>query len=222
MQYQVSRNGQMYGPYTIEDLQRYVASGHILYTDMAKSEDMAEWLPVSRILGAPSAYAASAPYAYAPPAGVPYPDPPDLHWGLVLLFAILTCGLFALAWDFVQVLWIKKVQPDTKAMMYFLIYAVLWLLNLGSSAGNIKVGMHGGAPHTSPTAGLISLAALVFLIVYRFSMRNSLERHFNGPEPLGLRLGGVMTFFFGGLYFQYHFNRINEMKETLRYRNQAR
>jgi hypothetical protein len=128
----------------------------------------------------------------------------------------------AVAWDFVEVLWVRKVQPDTKAMTYFVIYAVLWLLNLGNSAGNISVGMHGGSPHASPLAGLISLAAVVLLIVFRFSMRNSLERHFNGPEPLGLRLGGVMTSFFGGLYFQYHFNRINEMKEALRYRSQVR
>jgi len=51
MTYQVSRNGQMYGPYTLEDLQRYVASGNILLTDMAKSEDMPDWLPVAQILG---------------------------------------------------------------------------------------------------------------------------------------------------------------------------
>ena len=30
MQYHVSRNGQTYGPYTLEDLQRYVASGNVL------------------------------------------------------------------------------------------------------------------------------------------------------------------------------------------------
>jgi len=29
----------MYGPYTLEDLQRYVASGNILPTDRAKRED---------------------------------------------------------------------------------------------------------------------------------------------------------------------------------------
>ena len=51
MTYQVSRNGQMYGPYTLEDLQRYVASGNILPTDMAKSEEMPDWLPVAQILG---------------------------------------------------------------------------------------------------------------------------------------------------------------------------
>jgi len=226
MQYQVSRNGQMYGPYTLEDLQRYVASGHVLYTDMAKSEDMPEWLPVSQILGVSPAYAVPPPNAYPPsagsPTGIPYPDPPNLHWGLVLLFSILTCGLFAVAWDFVQVLWVKKVQPDAKAMTYFIAFAILWLLNLGKSAGSIGIAMHGGARHASPLAGLISLASFVFLIVFRFSMRNSLERHFNGPEPLGLRLGGIMTFFFGGLYFQYHFNRLNEMKEALRYRSAVR
>jgi hypothetical protein len=48
-------------------------------------------------------------------------------------------------------------------------------------------------------------------------MRESIERHFNGPEPVGLRLSGVMTFFFGGLYFQYHFTRINAMKNAMRY-----
>lgn len=222
MQYQVSRNGQLYGPYTLEDLQRYVASGHILYSDLAKSEEMPDWLPVSQILGAPPAYAAPASYVASAPTGVPYPAPPDLHWGLVLLFSILTCGLFSVAWDLVQVLWMKKVQPDTKAMMYFIIFAILWLSNLGSSAGRIGIAMHGRVAHPSPLAGLISLATLVFLIVFRFSMRNSLEQHFNGPEQFGLRLGGIMTFFFGGLYFQYHFNRINEIKETLRYRNAIR
>lgn len=222
MQYQVSRNGQMYGPYTLEDLQRYVASGHIVLTDLTKGEDMAEWVPVSQVLGTTPAYTAPTPSVYPPPTGGPYPDPPNLHWGLVLLFSILTCGLFAVAWDFVEVLWVKKVQPNTKAMMYFLIFVVLWLCNLGSSAGRIGNALHGIPPHTSPLAGLISLAGFVFLIVFRFSMRNSLEQHFNGPESFGLRLGGVMTFFFGGLYFQYHFNRINEIKQTLHYRNTMR
>ena len=61
MPYQISRGGQMYGPYTLEDLQRYVASGNVLPTDMAKSEEMADWAPVSQILGGTAA-AAVAPY----------------------------------------------------------------------------------------------------------------------------------------------------------------
>ena len=138
MQYQVSRNGQLYGPYTLEDLQRYVASGHILYTDLAKSEDMPEWLPVSQILGAsrrpmPRLLATSL----RRPQGFPIPPRPIFIGVSFFSSAILTCGLFSVAWDFVQVLWMKKVQPDTKAMMYFIIFAILWLSNLGSSAGRI-------------------------------------------------------------------------------------
>ena len=52
-------------------------------------------------------------------------------------------------------------------------------------------------------------------------MRRSMEEHFNGPEPMGLSLSGVMTFFFGGIYFTYHLNRINELKRAARYRGAA-
>ena len=221
MIYQVSRNGQMYGPYTVEDLQRYVAAGNILVTDLAKGEDMADWVPVAQILGTAS-QVAPAQAIYVAPSGVPYPDPPNLHWGLVLLFTIFTCGLFGLIWDFVQVLWMKRVEPQSKAFMYFIVLIVLWLLNLGSSAGRTAAMMHGVMPRTSLLALFLSLSVLVLLIVYRFVMRDSLEQHFNGPEPIGLRLGPVMTFFFGGLYFQYHLNRINEIKNALRYGNMPR
>ena len=49
-------------------------------------------------------------------------------------------------------------------------------------------------------------------------MRNTLERHFNTTDPVGLRLSGVMTFFFGGIYFQYHLNRIHDIKRAMSYR----
>jgi hypothetical protein len=63
------------------------------------------------------------------------------------------------------------------------------------------------------TVGLIALA---LAIVARFVFRDELLRHFNGPEPLGLRLNAFWTLLFGGLYFQFHFNRINERKRMLR------
>jgi hypothetical protein len=40
MLYHVTRGGQTYGPYTLEDLKKYVASGNVLPTDLAKSDDM--------------------------------------------------------------------------------------------------------------------------------------------------------------------------------------
>ncbi len=109
MHYQVSRNGQTYGPYTFEDLQRYVASGNVLPSDLAKSEEMAEWLPVSQLLSSQTSAAtptfaspgfANPDPAYSPMASQaglaasPYSDAPNLHWGLVLLFGLLTCSIF--------------------------------------------------------------------------------------------------------------------------------
>jgi hypothetical protein len=233
MPYHITRSGQTYGPYTLEDLQRYVASGNVLLTDLAKSDEMTDWLPVAQILnpaaGANPVPGAPLPPSYVPPATPygqpasyavsPYPDPPNLHWALVLLLAIFSCGLFAVIWDFVQVLWMKRIQPQTKAFPYFIAYAVLSLLNGGLSVRASAIAMHSGHRHTSASSILISIAVFVLVIVYRFSMRDSLELHFNTAEPLGLRLGPIMTFFFGGIYFQYHFNRLNAMKQAIRYRS---
>lgn len=234
MSYQVSRDGQLYGPYTLEDLQRYVATGNVLPSDLAKSDDMPEWLTVAQLLArsgaaipaAPtSAYPANAPF---PVHAIPYPDPPNLHWGLVLLFGIVTLGLFTVVYDLIQTLWVKKVYPASKSLTYYVIFIVLELLNLGGSFGRMSVLLHRQVqPYSaSPNpmvflSSIISIAVVVMLLVYRFTMRNDLERHFNGAEPVGLRLSGVMTFFFGGLYFQYHLNRINEIKRAMRYRGAA-
>lgn len=226
MPYQISRGGQFYGPYTLEDLQRYVASGNVLPTDLAKSEEMADWAPVSQVLHtAGAAPTGSAPQAYVPPASPyaqpagygsvsPYPDPPNLHWALVLLIGLCTCGVFFIVWDLIQVLWVKRVEPQTRAFPYFIAYVILSFLNAGASWGPSTAIMAGGHPHGSPLSTLTGIAALVLVILFRFAMKDSLERHFNGPDPIGLRLGPVMTFFFGGLYFQYHFNRINQMKQA--------
>lgn len=233
MPYLVARAGQTYGPYTLEDLQRYVASGNVLLTDLAKSDEMADWLPVAQILNPATAVNNLAgvpvpPPAYAPPAAPygqpayavsPYPDPPNLHWALVLVLAIFSCGLFAVIWDFVQVLWMKRVEPQTRAFPYFITYALLSFINGGLSMRASAIAMHEGHRHASPLSILMSIAVFVLVILYRFSMRDSLERHFNSAEPLGLQLGPIMTFFFGGLYFQYHFNRLNAIKQAMRYRS---
>lgn len=226
MPYHVTREGQTYGPYSLEDLQRYVASGNVLLTDLAKDDDATEWVPVAQILGvsaAPVAPSTAPGYVPAPvnpylgPAASTFPDPPNLHWALVLVIAICTCGVFAVIWDFVQVLWVRRIEPGTKAFTYFLIYVVLSFINGGLSAGASAAVMAGHTAHRNPISFVIAIGVFVLVILYRFSMKNSIEQFYNTVEPIGLRLGPVMTFFFGGLYFQYHFNRINQIKQAARY-----
>lgn len=208
MNYTIKRGDQQYGPYSLAELQRYVASGNVLLTDLCRSEGMPDWVPVSQVIGTiPVPAAAPAPASVAP--GVVYPDPPSLHWGLVLLFAFLTCGIFTWVWMFVQASWMKKVQPASKAMMYYGIaiglYAVGIVLSVSSSVTT------NGQPN--PLGGLLNLAAAVVFIVGAFSLKSSIEDHYNNAERIGLQLSGVMTFFFSTLYFQYHFTQIIEMKK---------
>jgi hypothetical protein len=221
MPYTVSRNGQTYGPYTLEDLQRYVAAGNILPSDMAKSDEMPDWLPVSQILGTPTPVPPAAP-TYAEPTGTPYPDPPNLNWGLELLLGFFTCGLFVVAWNLVIATWGKRIQPASNALMYYIIGTVLILANFGGSYGILIAIGHHEHPHHHVFGSIITIASWVVRLIARFTLREDIERHYNGPEPLGIRLSGVMTFFFGGIYFQYKLNEINQLKQTIRYRNAIR
>jgi GYF domain 2 len=237
MTYQVSRNGQIYGPYTLEDLQRYVTSGNVLPTDLAKSEGMTDWLPVAQILSQtlgqvpaqPSAAIGTYAPAYAaPPAGYSatsvnqYQDPPNLNWGLELLLGFLTCGLFVVVWNLIIAAWAKRVQPASNAFMFYIIATVLIVMNLGGSWGVMISLAHHQHHQPNVLSGLLSIASWVIRLIARFSLRDTLEQHFNGPEPLGLRLSAVMTFFFGGLYIQYQLNRINDIKAGLRYQTTVR
>jgi hypothetical protein len=225
MTYQVSRNGQMYGPYTREDLERYVASGNVTLTDLAKSEEMSEWLPVSQILGAAPppltpAYTTSA--GYPAPSSVPYENPPNLNWGLELVLGLFTCGLFVMVWNIVIAAWAKRIVPSSRALALYIISAVLILLKLGTSWSIVIASLsHHQMIHEGIGGGLLSLATWVVRLMARFTLRDDLERHYNGPEPLGIRFSPVMVFFFGGLYFQYKLNEVNRLKEALRYRSPA-
>ena len=238
MHYQVSRNGQEYGPYTLEDLQRYVASGNVLPTDLTKSEEMAEWVPVSQVLagsfaggaGAPAAAGFSTP-AYADQAAAPvasqgsvsasqYQDAPNLHWGLVLLFNVLTCGIFMMVWNLIIAAWLKRVQPNATALYWYIAaYAVLVLQGVTGGLRAFEQMAHPGTVAVRAQALGAGLYLIVFVLrlVARYSEQASLEEHFNGPEPIGLQLNGVMTFFFGGLYFQSRLNGINAMKQAARF-----
>jgi len=235
MVYHITRGGQSYGPYTLADLQRYVASGHILPTDLAKSDEMADWVPVSQILNPSSLPLATPPMAseYAAPqpgytqpayaaATGAYNDPPNLHWGLVLLFDVLTCSIFQIVWNFVIAAWVKRVQPSSQAFIYYGIGYGLALLQSGIYFPTVIATFHGGAPHTNAGLGFLGLISLALRIVGHFNIKNSLEQHFNTVEPLGFQMNGVLTFFFGGLYIQSQLNRINEIKQAIRYRDLGR
>lgn len=297
MKYYISRGGQQYGPYSIEDLQGMKTQGRVDANDYAWAEGMASWTPLSQILdsasaAAPAPAAAATPQAYTPPqqpqpaytppqqqytppqqqytppqqqytppqqqytppqqqytppqqqqyapqqqytpqaaygaapqaayAGAAYnagytpqpaagaPMPPNVHW--------IVAWLIAPIWVFIEASFVKKIDPQSKGMKYI----SLWIL---SAVGGLVVYMVlinvGIASHS---LGLVMVGAMVFFaamimgaifsLLGVFNMRTSIVNYYNSVEPIGLRLSGVMTFFFNIIYFQYHFSRIARWKQT--------
>jgi hypothetical protein len=238
MKYYIQRQLNEYGPYTLADLQRYVAQGSILLTDLARSEGMTDWVPLSQIIGnipvqappqaipaagamAPAGYAGGTVYSgpASPQANSAYPIPPDLHWALVLLIGWF-CGFFPLIWLFIEAGFVRKLDRNSNFMTLLIVglctqvAAVFGLfISIGMTANQMEA--HSSAP---PPAffffGLVVLGGVVVHIVGLFQMRSAIENYYNTVEPINLRLSGVMTFFFNVYYFQYHFTRIANWKKN--------
>ena len=209
MNYLVKRDLQEYGPYTLAELQRYVASGNVLLTDLCRSEGMNDWVPVSQVIGnipVPAAAPAPTPASAAAAAAALYPPPPSLHWAIVLLLSVVTCGIFLWVWAFVEANWVRKVQPTSKGM-------ILWSFAILLS---LMYGVLSAFPDDTAKAVAIvlRLGGVILWIAGAFSVKSSIEEHYNTSEPIGLELNGVMTFFFNVLYFQYHFTKINELRKS--------
>jgi len=51
MQVHIDRNGERYGPYSIEDINAYLANGTLLPTDVAWQDGMTDWVPITQISG---------------------------------------------------------------------------------------------------------------------------------------------------------------------------
>jgi predicted membrane channel-forming protein YqfA (hemolysin III family) len=207
MTYRIARNGELFGPYSLIELQRYIASGRVILTDLAQGDGMEEWLPISELFPAPPPHHITA----AGSALALYPNPPDLPWWVALILGIVTVLGFFVVWDIVEAAWLRRVERPSTALGLYIAVGVLYLLKLPTALYNLGLGPGISQPYST----LITVTSLVLLIVSRFVFRNELLRHFNGPEPIGLRLNGLLTLLFGGLYFQYHFNRINEVKRAL-------
>lgn len=205
MQYMVKRGEERFGPYSLSDLQNYVQSGNVLVADLAQSEGMTEWVPVSQVLGnipAPVLAAAGAVVAAEPELVT---LPPNLHWSIVLILGIVTYQLFNLVWALVQANWARKLTNDNKPMVLVSMYP----------AGIIAIVLIGAFfPDLAVVAGLIRLAVAIIYLVGIFSIKSAMEEYYTSRENIGLQLSGVMTFFFSTVYIQYHINSIARWKKT--------
>ena len=206
MNYFVKHGEQQLGPFSLADLQQHLQAGTISPGDLAQSEGMATWAPVSQVVGnipvpVPSAYAAAAP-AMAPVATVDLP--PNLHWSVVLIVNALSrlipfVFLFNMAWTFVLANWARKLNGNVNTLVLVAMYPAGFIAGIFAIAMNPDSGQMIGA--------FLILGGVVAYIVGIFKIKAAMEEYYNRG------LSGVMTFFFSTVYLQYHVNELHKLKK---------
>jgi len=139
-----------------------------------------------------------------------------MHWAVVLILAMFT-GIFGLIWFFIQAGYVKKIDPASRARKFLIFGLVAMLAQIVATFvidGAAAMGSTAGAAVGGFLTLILAILGMVLMLAAIFGMRRSLIDYFNTVEPIGLRLSGVMTFFFNILYFQYHLSRIAEWKRT--------
>jgi hypothetical protein len=148
MKYYIQRQLSEYGPYTLADLQRYVAQGSILLTDLTRSEGMTEWVAVSQVIGnipppAATPVQSSAPVTAA--SGTVYGGTGTVYDGsnatpaaygghalsgqvnalvppdfhwALVLLVNFFCNIFQTIWLFVEAAFVKKIDRESKGVAY--------------------------------------------------------------------------------------------------------
>lgn len=222
MKYTVKRGEETYGPYSLADLQKYVQSGNIAMTDLAQSEGMPDWAPISQVIG-------NIQVPVAPVYGMPgmpaaqglaaesVPLPPNLHWAILLVLLIILnfvqIGVvFNIVWTLILANWARKLDGDNNTMIYVAMYPA------GVIAGFIAIVVsaigRGGAGPLAGIGFLLILGGFIAYVVGMFKIKGAMEAYYNFNENIGLSLSGVMTFFFSIIYLQFHVNRLAKWKST--------
>lgn len=212
MTYRIARNGQTFGPYTDGEIRQYLASGNIGLSDLVQAEGSAEWVPVLELFPLATVPPPRAPSPVTGPKPL-YADPPDFPWWGALLLGMVTGGIFFVVWDIVEASWLKRTERNSTALLFYIGVAILYLFKLPSMWSTMSYNMFGG-PFLHTGSGSLGAIGFILAIVARFVFRRELLDHFNNREGIGLRLNGFLTLLFGGLYFQYHFNKINAVKRA--------
>jgi preprotein translocase subunit SecY len=162
-------------------------------------------------------------YAYpsAPPVVRAVPDPPRLHWALLLVLSVITLGVFGTVWMIVQANWVRKVRGRSRTLPWAIANAsALPALFLFA----IVMGVLGAVLHVQNVQATVQLAvqwvritmyALWFITIY--TLHNELSE-----QPISIPLSGVATFFFGPIYFQYHLYDYQVSDEVHQFRGPLR
>ena len=126
------------------------------------------------------------------------PPPPGLHWLIVLALSFVTLGIFFYVWMFVQAIWVRKVDRSSKTLLLYILGIAI--IVAAAIVGEVKNG--------ELVESLIRLSSAVPILTAHFRLAGSLEDYSKNAGGPWIGLSGVLVFFFGPIYLQYHMNQV--------------
>jgi hypothetical protein len=230
--YLLARGGQQKGPYSIEDLQRMMGEGSAAAADLVWREGMPTWVPLISVLPVATAASPGVPPelpTFTGDAGAgkqasEIPEPPSMHWAVVLGLGLVTFGGFWWAWTIVEGNYVKRLDPKNRFMNTFVVtgyvmtaFVAAWIVALCNVA-YIRPGQEMGIGNPLVIADLFGVllcpGSLIIYFMAMPRMRRSIEGYFGDVEPIRLRLNPGMSICLGIFYFQDSFRRIAVWKKT--------
>ena len=240
----IGRNGEKYGPYSEANVHQWLREGKLTSDTLAWRNGMASWAPLASLFPGvatdgplpPPQAATNVPPPFADTRATAtiasfsarrdesldatrtdratLPTPPSLHWGLVWLFAVLTLGIFAIIWPFIQANWVRKIDRRSNATLMIGLAMGCRLVGYGFYfAGLASIASGGGGMGMVGFGGLLLLAGWVLYLVAYFSMAGSMRDKLVSRE-LPLEIGGVTLFFFTMYYLQGQLSWLARWKHT--------
>ncbi|HEY0198467.1 MAG TPA: GYF domain-containing protein [Rhodanobacter sp.] len=234
----IGRDGQRYGPYSEDDVRQWMREGRLAADALAWREGMNNWMPLASLFVTTASASLPPPPMGMPPlaSGTPrtnggaspgpfepyddttravLPAPPSLHWGLVLLFSILTLGIFGLIWPFTQANWVRKIDRKSNAVLLLGLSLACFLIGEPVYFIGIFSGIRLGQPDTELVSlgGMLLLGRWILSLVAYFSMTGSVKRCM-ADHGTKLEVGGVTLFFFTLFYLQANLSWVARWKNT--------
>lgn len=121
-------------------------------------------------------------------------------WGVFGL-SIITFGIYWVYWMYTRITQLNGLSEEKKVNVNYLnAYIGLYIVNLVFSIVNSQ------DTAIVIASGVISLVSFIVLMIVIFSARRVIEEVINKGSAEPVALGGVMTFFFQVIYFQYKIN----------------
>jgi hypothetical protein len=135
--------------------------------------------------------------------GRAFPMPPRVHWAVLLVLIAaaesVVCWLFPAPYRNFAIYAVAAAWPT---------YLCVWIRRLNPRASSLYWAI------ASIVTGCGFLFSWLLWIVAIFELREELLEHYNGREPIGLKLNWLWTLLGSFIYFQATLNRIAREKEA--------